>query len=166
MATRVFELARELDVRSKDVLEKCRAEGIDVKNHMTSLSAGLEETIRDWFSDVTDLSTQHTAVETANRVDLEKARKKAKTARRRMTAKQKAEEAAAAKLGDAETQAPLEPATEVVEPPAAPEVYRRLVSTFGWNVRRHAVPNRLMLQTARLAPTNTSSATKYSPICE
>ena len=78
MATRVFELARELSVRSKDVLEKCRAEGIDVKNHMTSLSAGLEETIRGWFSDANDPAAQHTAVETADKVDLERVRIKPK----------------------------------------------------------------------------------------
>ena len=35
--TRIFELARELDVRSKDILEKCRAEGVEVKNHMSTV---------------------------------------------------------------------------------------------------------------------------------
>ncbi|MBN1553845.1 MAG: translation initiation factor IF-2 [Phycisphaerae bacterium] len=91
MATRVFELARELGVRSKDVLDKCRAEGIELKNHMASLSAGLEETIRDWFSD----SGAHTAVETAAHVDLEEARKKAKKSRRRSKPKETPEEPAA-----------------------------------------------------------------------
>ncbi len=60
------------------MLEKCRAEGLDVKNHMATLSAGLEATIREWFSpDVTQ-----TAVETAEHVDLEKARAKARKSRR------------------------------------------------------------------------------------
>ncbi|MCD4823103.1 MAG: translation initiation factor IF-2 [Phycisphaerae bacterium] len=97
MATRVFELARELGVRSKDVLEKCRAEGIELKNHMASLSAGLEETIRDWFSEEAP-GTEHTAVETTKHVDLEKAREKAKKTRRRKTKKQLEDEAIAEAL--------------------------------------------------------------------
>ena len=85
MAKRVFELAKELKVRSKDILEKCRAEGLDLKNHMATLSAGLEATIREWFSE----ASSGTAVETAEHVDLAKARKKAASQRRR---KKKAEE--------------------------------------------------------------------------
>ncbi len=80
MATRIFELARELGVTSKVVLTKCRAEGLEVKNHMSTLSAGLEATIREWFSDE---GAQHTAVETTEHVDLETARQEAKKARRR-----------------------------------------------------------------------------------
>jgi len=60
------------------MLEKCRAEGLDVKNHMATLSAGLEATLREWFSpDVTQ-----TAVETAEHVDLEVARAAARKSRR------------------------------------------------------------------------------------
>lgn len=79
MAKRVFELAKELGVRSKDILEKCRAEGLEIKNHMAALSAGLEATIVEWFSE----SSSGTAVETTEHVDLEKARKKAAGQRRR-----------------------------------------------------------------------------------
>ena len=79
MAKRVFELARELSVTSKIVLEKCRAEGIDLKNHMSALSAGLEATIREWFSE----GATQTAVEVAEHVDLEAARKRAAAQRRR-----------------------------------------------------------------------------------
>lgn len=83
MAKRVFELARELGVKSKDVLEKCRAEGLEVKNHMASVSAGLEATIREWFSE--DPETVHTAVETTDHVDVKKARARAKKTRRKPT---------------------------------------------------------------------------------
>ncbi len=103
---RVFELAREIGVRSKDVLEKCRAEGLDVKNHMSSLSAGLEETIRDWFSEYED-GNEHTAVETAEHVDLEKAREEAKKTRRK---KKKAEEPAAEEAAAEEEETPSEEA--------------------------------------------------------
>ena len=70
---RVHTLASELGVPSKTIVEKCVAEGIDtVKNHMSTLSAGLHATIREWFSE----SGSGTALETAERVDLTKARKK------------------------------------------------------------------------------------------
>ena len=35
---RVYELAKELDVPSKDLVEKAQKLGIDVKNHMSTLS--------------------------------------------------------------------------------------------------------------------------------
>ncbi len=92
MATRIFELARELGVTSKDMLEKCRAEGLDVKNHMATLSAGLEATIRDWFAE----AASGTAVETTEHVDLEQARQKAKKQRRKGTKKDELAEQAAA----------------------------------------------------------------------
>jgi len=81
LAKRVFQLAKELNVTSKQVLEKCRAEGLELKNHMAALSAGLEATIREWFSE-SEAGT-HTAVEVAAAVDLEEAHKKAAAQRRR-----------------------------------------------------------------------------------
>jgi translation initiation factor IF-2 len=117
LATRVFELARELDVRSKDVLEKCRAEGIDLKNHMASLSAGLEETIRDWFSE----SGAHTAVETAQHVNLEEARKKAKKSRRRTKKTKEVPEEESTQAAAETAEQPVAPkATESVESPKEP----------------------------------------------
>ncbi len=92
MAKRVFELARELGVTSKIVLEKCRAEGIELKNHMAALSAGLEATIREWFSE----GDTQTAIEVAEHVDLKAARRKAATQRRRRKAAERAEAASAA----------------------------------------------------------------------
>ena len=48
---RVHTLAKALNVTSKDILKKCQAEGIDVKNHMSTLTAGLEATVREWFGE-------------------------------------------------------------------------------------------------------------------
>jgi len=90
LATRVFELARELGVKSKDILVKCRAEEIEVKNHMASLSAGLEETIREWFSSD---GGEHHAVEMTEHVDLDAARKRAKKTRRQKTTTETPDEA-------------------------------------------------------------------------
>ncbi|MFH0980918.1 MAG: translation initiation factor IF-2 [Planctomycetota bacterium] len=71
---RVHTLAKQLNVSSKVILEKCRAEVLPVLNHMSTLSAGLEATIREWFSE-----GEHTkTVETTARVDLEKVRVKRK----------------------------------------------------------------------------------------
>jgi translation initiation factor IF-2 len=72
---RVHILAKELNVPSKVIIEKCQAEGISaVKNHMSTLSAGLHATILEWFSD-----EQHdTAVETAKPIELAKVQLKSR----------------------------------------------------------------------------------------
>lgn len=73
MAKRVFEIAKELGIASKVIVAKCHAEGIPdslVKNHMSSISVGLEATIKEWFS--TEGSSS--AVETSEKVDMDKAR--------------------------------------------------------------------------------------------
>ncbi len=76
---RVHILAKELNVASKDIITKCRAEGIDaVKNHMSTLSAGLHATIIEWFSE----GSQDSALETAKPVDLKKVRAAAKRKKR------------------------------------------------------------------------------------
>ncbi len=70
---RVHLLAKELNVSSKAIIDKCLAEGIDsVKNHMSTLSAGLHATITEWFSE----GGHDTALETAKPIDLKKIRKK------------------------------------------------------------------------------------------
>jgi len=68
--TRVHILARELGVKSSAIIKKCQDEGLDVKNHMAVLSAGLAATIREWFTEGENVTT----VEVAERVDLEKVR--------------------------------------------------------------------------------------------
>ncbi|MDY6913389.1 MAG: translation initiation factor IF-2 [Planctomycetota bacterium] len=130
MATRVFELARKLGVGSKDVLTKCRAEGLDIKNHMTTLSAGLEATISEWFSE----SASGTAIETTEHVDLDKVRAKAEKRRRRKPKKPKTQpaeevadvektEPAAEEAEAAEAETPVaEVGAAEAEQPAATEV--------------------------------------------
>ncbi len=65
---RVHNLAKELGVASKEVIAKCQAEGIELKNHMSTISVGLAESIREWFSAGDDL----TSIESAPSVDLTK----------------------------------------------------------------------------------------------
>jgi len=72
--TRVYILAKELGVKSSAIVQKCQDEGLDVKNHMDAISAGLAATIREWFSEGDNVTT----VETADKVDLAKVRIKRK----------------------------------------------------------------------------------------
>ncbi|MBI1825921.1 MAG: translation initiation factor IF-2 [Planctomycetes bacterium] len=74
--TRVHLLAKELNVPSKVIIDKCKAEGIEnVKNHMSTLSAGLKATILEWFSE----GRHENVVETAERIDLKRLRRGKKT---------------------------------------------------------------------------------------
>ncbi len=74
MAKRIFEIAKELEIQSKAIVQKCQAEAIpNINNHMSSVSAGLEATIREWFSEGGGVAT---AVETTEHVDITKVRKK------------------------------------------------------------------------------------------
>lgn len=68
--TRVYILAKELGVKSTSIVKKCQDEGLDVKNHMSTISAGLAATIREWFSEGENITT----IETTERVDLKKVR--------------------------------------------------------------------------------------------
>ena len=88
-ATRVYILATELGVKSTAIVKKCQDEGLDVKNHMSAISAGLAATIWEWFSE----GERRTTVETAEKVDLKKVRIRKKPKREPPTKKSKAEKA-------------------------------------------------------------------------
>jgi len=109
--TRVYILAKELGVKSTAIVKKCQNEGLDIKNHMTVISAGLAATIREWFGEGETI----TAVETAEKVDLKKVRIKKEVKRKRVTKKEKAAK-----------QTKVEPGAEVVkveaEAPADKEI--------------------------------------------
>ena len=77
MAKRISDIAKELGINSKAIVEKCLAEGIPsdkVKGHMSTVSAGLEASIREWFSNAGGVAT---AVETREHVDIEAVKAKA-----------------------------------------------------------------------------------------
>jgi translation initiation factor IF-2 len=78
--TRISALAKELNVTSKAILEKCRAEGIPedaAKSAASTVGPGLEQTIREWFT----AGANATAVETAGPVDLDRVRAKPRSGR-------------------------------------------------------------------------------------
>ncbi|MDH4239782.1 MAG: translation initiation factor IF-2 N-terminal domain-containing protein, partial [Phycisphaerae bacterium] len=83
--TRVYILAKELGVKSTAIVKKCQDEGLDVKNHMSTISAGLTATIREWFSEGENITT----VETAEKVDLKKVRIRKKQKRKPPEKKEK-----------------------------------------------------------------------------
>ncbi|MGG5368681.1 translation initiation factor IF-2 [Enterococcus sp. AZ196] len=55
---RVYEFAKEVNQSSKDVVEKAHALGIDVKNHMGSLSGDDESKLKQAFSSKPQMNTQ------------------------------------------------------------------------------------------------------------
>ena len=112
---RIFEIAKEMGIKSKAIVEKCHAEGLPkdvIKNHMSTVSIGLEQTIREWFATNDREESPHTAVEQAEKVDISKVRETKKKA-----TKAKKVEADS----DDSDHAPASPAaTAIAEPPAAP----------------------------------------------
>jgi len=92
-ATRVYILAKELGVKSSAIVKKCQGEGLDVKNHMSAISAGLAATIREWFSEGENITT----VERTKKVDLKKVRLKPK---RKKAAKAKKTEVESSKIAE------------------------------------------------------------------
>jgi translation initiation factor IF-2 len=85
----VYILAKELGVKSTAIVKKCQDEGLDVKNHMSTISAGLAATIREWFSEGENITT----VETADKVDLKKVRIRKKKKQKRKPPAKKAKKA-------------------------------------------------------------------------
>lgn len=81
---RISEIAKELGVPPKAVVDKCLAEGVPsdgpngIKGHMSTVSAGLEASIREWFS----AGAAASAVETSSHVDVEALRAAPKRASR------------------------------------------------------------------------------------
>ncbi|MGM0123954.1 translation initiation factor IF-2 [Enterococcus sp. AZ194] len=57
---RIYELAKEINKSSKDVVDKAQALGMDVKNHMGSISGDDEKKLRQALSGGTNMTTQKT----------------------------------------------------------------------------------------------------------
>ena len=119
--TRIFELAKELGIKSKSIVEKCHAEGIPkdvIKNHMSTISIGLEQTVREWFSSENTEESPHTAVEKTEKVDLEKVRTPAKAKKAKAVADGDTDENADSAVAVVAAPPPPPPATKLA--PAAP----------------------------------------------
>jgi translation initiation factor IF-2 len=107
-------LASELGLDSKVIMQKCIAEGLEqavAKKHLSVIGPGLEQTIREWFSG--EGAGSGTAVETGEKVDLEKVKKKP-------AAKKKKEDG---------TTDSSEGGVATIEAPVAPKAKARPVTT-------------------------------------
>ncbi len=112
---RISEIAKELGVPPKAVVDKCLAEGVPsdgpsgVKGHMSTVSAGLEASIREWFS----AGVAASAIETTSHVDVEALRASPKrTSRSRGKSKSEGGETDGGGIATVEA----ETATEKTEP--------------------------------------------------
>ncbi len=120
---RVNLLAKELGVESKSILQKLKEEGLgDVApNHMSTLSLGLAESVREWFS--SGDAGGGTAVETAPQVDVATKPKASRTKKKKDAATSEDESAG---VSTAEMEAPIVTEPAPVAPskpaPAAPTV--------------------------------------------
>ena len=97
---RVHKIAKKIGVNSKDIVAKCKSEGIpNIENHQSAVSAGLEATILEWFSESGDHSS---AVETAEKIDISKvkAKVKKKTKKKASTKKTDSTGSASTEKGD------------------------------------------------------------------
>lgn len=47
---KIKELAHELGLTSRDLIDRCRAEGLEVQNSITKLKIEEERTVRGWFT--------------------------------------------------------------------------------------------------------------------
>jgi len=125
--TRVYLLARELGVSSTAIMKKWQDEGLPpIKNHMATLTAGQAATIKEWFSE----GDHTTAIETAQKVDLEKVRVRKSRGKKPAEAEPTTAEAPQETPVVAEIQetppvveTPAEP-TPVAEQPAPPQPRR------------------------------------------
>ena len=56
-STRIYILAKELGVKSSDIIKKCHFEGeklVTIKNHMSPVSDDVASAIRMWFTKEVD----------------------------------------------------------------------------------------------------------------
>ncbi len=119
-ATRVFEIAKELGVTSKAIVEKCKAEGVPgITNHMSVVKVGLQATLIEWFT-VTEQQDAQTAVETAAPVDLSKVRAPRRRAARKKDAQESDAVSAVAPVEELEVVEPEEQVAAVA-PVAVPQ---------------------------------------------
>ena len=138
MAKRIFNLAKELGIESKAIVAKCKAEGISdtvIKDHMSTVSAGLEATIREWFSS----DSPSTAIETTEHVDAAAVKTKKSSAKKK-----------SAKEGDDSSAATT---TTVEAPPTPPPAPRPAPAKV-------VMPAPVVMQDPSLPPL---AATKIAP---
>ena len=122
--TRIYDIAKELQIDPKVIIQKCLDEGVPadaVKSHMIKIPMGLAQSIREWFSAAGGTAT---AIETKEHVDVEKVKTKpASKARKKTIDGKEAADETPPPIVDAPiafAPAPIAPAPAVTPPPAPP----------------------------------------------
>ncbi|HEX2838666.1 MAG TPA: translation initiation factor IF-2 [Phycisphaerales bacterium] len=116
---KIFQVAKELGVDSKVIVAKLVAEsipGAEVMNYQSTIPVGLAVTIKEWFS--TDASIPHTAVETGEKVDIEKAKATKRPSRAKPKTKKEEDAEAADAAAAAASPVEVKPAPETPKPVA------------------------------------------------
>jgi translation initiation factor IF-2 len=121
---RVNELAKELGVESKAILAKLKSEGLGdaAPNHMSRISLGLAESVREWFAH--GAGGVSTAVETSAPVDVATVAKPAKPRTRKKKAGDDTpatDDNGGTATAVAEAPPPVRPSRVEAPAPAAPE---------------------------------------------
>jgi translation initiation factor IF-2 len=113
---RVNLLAKELGVESKAILQKLKEEGLSehAQNHMSTLSLGLAESVREWFSG--QMTAGGTAVETAAQVEVAAKTKTARSRKKKEASSEPPEPQSTTAVAEA---APAAPPLAAPEPPAS-----------------------------------------------
>jgi translation initiation factor IF-2 len=120
LSLKVFQLAKELGIDSKAIVAKCKDEGVPkIDTHMSPVSAGLAQTIREWFA----AGEIKTAVETTPHVAAAKIQKAPR--------KRASKKAAGGHAGDATGTAVAEPPEQVEHAGEAPVMEGEEVSGNG-----------------------------------
>ena len=116
---RVNLLAKELGVESKAILQKLKEEGLSdaAQNHMSTLSLGLAESVREWFSN--QMEAGGTAVETVAQVEVAAKTKTARSRKKKESSAEPPESAIA--VAEAAPARPAPPPRVAPEPPAPPK---------------------------------------------
>lgn len=149
---RINQIAKELGIPSTAILDKLKAEEVGDLNHQSTVSLGLAETIRSWFS--RDAEAASTAVEIAAPVDVE-AVAKPKTRRKPASKKTAAEEGAATDTAVAVETVADETAAKQLQPngpPAAKRPRHRPTKRLIHKLQRLLQNNRLLNQLHRQLP--------------
>jgi translation initiation factor IF-2 len=72
VSLKVHQLAKELNVSSKDIVTRCQVEEIpDIVNHLSNVSIGLAVTVREWFAGAAASEVKSTATATLDRPESE-----------------------------------------------------------------------------------------------
>ncbi|MCH8218149.1 MAG: translation initiation factor IF-2 N-terminal domain-containing protein, partial [Planctomycetes bacterium] len=162
-ATRIYVLAKELSVKSSAIVSKCQDEGLDVKNHMSAISAGLAATILEWFSEGDNVTT----IETATKVDLKRVRVRKKPKPKKVPEAEAPEPETAASAAEskagADVAAEVAPAAQVPPPDAVADESDIAVQTVTAEEEKEEIPDQVVPVEAEDATSDGQPMTRKGP---